>query len=261
MSIENLDIFDISSYTFPFTQEDLRKVVDNAVIIGYYGCPYDNLINTINQIMRSDSFEVTKNVDVFYQDANRPDSASEVVFAIEGQKTYGDIYTGMIKNGSISFTTYSENFKDTLRRMKIAAYKKFLWNSFNLNKWLTNHSIELPSDYSNELYADFDIFKNIILNGNDYKSYIACCDEKEIIAFEKGLRNALVKHLKKHFIEFMKHIGKLNKDQERFVLDNPVIKQIYVVNTIAQRVKKDWPALKFIPITKKNFDIISLWGE
>lgn len=261
--IQNKDIFNINKSVLPFTREELGNSINKSVVKGYIPVGYDFLITKLQEISRAPDYQVTLNPTVLYMGSNNPTVRNDVLIEVEGIQLYNEFVNGVISGDEsgtwTSFLSYSETFKDSVKNIKLNAYKKFLWNYHNIDGWTTSNNVSLISSDKNTLISDFNSFTERVLNSDDYISFINNCLDADV---EKAI-NYIIKQgvalLKKHSTELNQHIYNNNRKYEQIKIKNPIITKIYVMSSLAGRCRKDWPKLKIIPLDKKSFETISLW--
>lgn len=263
MMIQNKDTFNINKVTIPFKKSELDNVISRTVINGYVATTYDMLIDTLKNISNATEYAVTLNPNTIFVNSNSPLERVNVLIRVEGIPTYKEFIDSMVQgdeNESWSnFLTYSELFKDEIKRLKVVAYKKFLWNYHNIDAWFSEKNIGIVTDDKNLLLSDFDLFRSRVLESDDYISFIDCClpdDLKNAIGFI--VKNG-GKLLTKYKVELNNHIAEDNKQQESIILKKPIITKIFLQSGAAGMCRKDWPKIKFTVLDKKSFDTIGLW--
>lgn len=261
----NNKIFDIKNPMIPFTKKDLRSVINKNVTVGYVSTNYYNLIETLKNISTAKQIQVTLNVNTIYNQTNNPIDKKDVLIKVEGTQTYQEYINNAVNSDDsseyLNFLTYSVLFKDSIKQLKITMYKKFLWNYHNIDSWFSSNNIGLTSDTKNKLIQDFDYFISNVLNTNDYTSFVNSCSEDDIANASAYLIKCGLELLRKHKTELNTHINTTNKREEQIMLNNPIILQIYMLNSVASQCKKDWPRIKFSILDKKSLDSIALWEE
>ena len=249
----------------PFSKQDLKSIINKNVTVGYVSSSYFNLIETLKMISTAKQLPVTLNVNTIYNSTNNPINKKDVLIKVEGTQTYQEYINNAISADDESeysnFITYSVLFKDSVRQIKLTAYKKFLWNYHNIDTWFNINNIGLTSDTKNKLIQDFDYFTTNVLNTNDFLSFTACCGENDIANASAYLIKAGLELLRKHKTELNLHINTSNKREEQIILNNPIILNIYMLGQAAAQCKKDWPKLKFSVLDKKSLDSIALWED
>lgn len=261
--ITNIEIFNINKVAIPFTKKELENVINQTVTDGYVSTNYDNLVQTLEEISRAKEYPVLINPNEIFTSSNNPLIKNDVLIRVEGMQTYFEFINNVIKGDDdfawTNFITYSEIFKDEVKKIKTLAYKKFLWNYHNIDTWFTENNIGLLSDDKNALTTDFQMFKERVLASGDYESFIACCKTEDIDNAVKYIIHCGCSLLRKYKVELNTHINTDNKRQATVVLKNPIITKIFLQPSVAQRCKKDWPKIKFTTLDKKSFDTIGIW--
>ena len=261
--ITNKDIFNINKVAIPFTKKELENVINQTVTNGYVSTTYDNLIQTLEEIARSKEFPVILNPNEIFKSSNNPLIRDDVLIRVEGMQTYAEFVDNVIQDADgyawTNFMTYSEVFKDDIKKLKTLAYKKFLWNYHNIDTWFSEHNIGLIDDEKNNLVGDFELFKERVLMSDDYETFIECCKTEDVENAVKFVIKNGCALLKKYKVELNNHISIDNKRQTTVMLKNPIITKILLQSSAASRCKKDWPKIKFTTLDKKSFDTIGIW--
>lgn len=263
--IKNIETFNINRVTLPFNKNELESVINKTVTNGYIPVKYDKLIETIQDISSATEYSVTINPSTIYTSSNNPSDRSDCLIKVEGIQTYQEFINTIIKSEDdyewTDFITYSVNFKDEIKRVKEAAYKKYLWNYHNIDSWTEINNVSILTDDKNTLTTDFEFFKERILNTTDYISFVSACLETDISKAIKFMIKNGCEVLKKYKVELNKHIHTNNMRSENIILKNPIILHIYLQPSAASRCRKDWPKIKFTTLDKKTFDTISIWEK
>ena len=263
MMIQNKDTFNINKVTIPFSKAELERVISRTVINGYIATTYDMLIDTLKSISVAQEYAVTLNPNTIYLNSNSPLEKTNVLIRVEGIPTYKEFIDSMVQGNETeswsNFLTYSELFKDEIKRLKVVAYKKFLWNYHNIDAWFTEKNIGLVTSDKNVILSDFDVFKSRVLETDDYMSFIDCCLPDDISNAVGFIIKNGGKLLAKYKVELNNHISDNNKIQETIILKHPIITKIFLQSSVAGMCRKDWPKIKFTVLDKKSFDTIGLW--
>ena len=261
--IKNKDIFNINKVAIPFTRNELSSVINQMVTNGYVSTTYDNLIETLEDIARATEYPVVINPSEIFTSSNNPLIRNDVLIRVEGMQTYAEFVNNVIQGdeeGSwTNFITYSELFKDEIKKLKCTAYKKFLWNYHNIDTWFNEKNVALLDDDKNMLSLDFPTFKERILMTDDYISFIECCKVEDIDRAVKYMVKNGCMLLQKYKVELNNHISNDNKRQVSVNLKNPIVTKIFLQQSAAARCKKDWPKIKFTTLDKKSFDSSGIW--
>lgn len=261
----NSKVFDIKNPMIPFTKKDLKSIINKNITVGYISTNYYNLIETIKNIQTSKTIPVTLNVNTIYNSTNNPIDKKDVLIKVEGTQTFDEYINNAVNSDEsseyLNFLTYSVLFKDSIKQIKLNAYKKYLWNYHNIDSWFNINNIGLTSDTKNKLIQDFDYFNTNVLNTNDYLTFINACSETDLASAATYLIKAGTELLHKHKTELNIHINTSNKREEQIILNNPIILQIYMLSNVASQCKKDWPRLKFSVLDKRSLDSIALWED
>lgn len=261
--ITNKEIFNINKVAIPFTKKELESVINQTVTNGYVSTTYEMLIQTLDEISRAKEFPVILNPNEIFKSSNNPLIRDDVLIRVEGMQTYSEFIDNVIQDDEdttwTNFMTYSELFKDEIKKVKTLAYKKFLWNYHNVDTWFSENDIGLIDDDKNTLVGDFTTFKERVLLTDDFKSFIDSCKTEDVEnAIKFIIKNGCIL-LKKYKVELNNHISTDNKRQPLVMLKNPIITKIFLQSSAASRCKKDWPKLKFTTLDKKSFDTIGIW--
>lgn len=261
--ITNKTVFNINRVAIPFSKKELESVINQNVVNGYISTTYDNLIQTLEDISRSKEYPVILNPNEIFTSSNNPLIRNDVLIRVEGLQSYSEFINNVIRDGEdgywTDFMTYSELFKDEIKKVKLLAYKKFLWNYHNIDEWFTTKNIGLIDDDKNMLVTDFQTFKKRVLLTDDYKSFIDACKTEDISNAVKYIIKKGCEVLRKYKVELNNHIAIDNKRQTNIILKNPIITKIFLQSSAASRCKKDWPRIKFTTLDKKSFDTIGIW--
>lgn len=261
--ITNKDIFNINKVAIPFTKKELESVINQTVTNGYVSTTYENLIQTLQDISRSTEYPVILNPNEIFTSSNNPLIRDDVLIRVEGMQTYAEFINNVIQDADsyawTNFMTYSEVFKDDIKKVKTLAYKKFLWNYHNIDTWFSENNIGLIDDDKNNLVNDFALFKERVLLTSDFETFIQCCKAEDVENAVKYIIKNGCALLKKYKVELNNHINTDNKRQTTIILRNPIITKIFLQSSAASRCKKDWPKIKFTTLDKKSFDTIGIW--
>ena len=261
--IKNKDIFNINKVAIPFTKNELSSVIHQTVTNGYVSTTYDNLIQTLNDIARATEYPVIVNPNEIFTSSNNPLMRNDVLIRVEGMQTYAEFVNNVIKDdedGSwTNFITYTEIFKDEIKKLKCITYKKFLWNYHNIDTWFTQKNIGLIDDDKNTLTYDFATFKERVMDTDDYMAFIDCCNSEDVSRAINFMVKKGCELLKKYKVELNNHISTDNKRQLTVNLKNPIVTKIFLQSSAASRCRKDWPRIKFTVLDKKSFDTIGIW--
>ena len=263
--IQNKDIFNVSKVSIPFSKKELETVISKSVISGYVVTRYEHLVETLKDISTAQEYQVTLNPDMIFMNSNNPMERANAMIQVEGTQTYREFVDNVVHGAEDSawtnFVTYSELFKDEIRNIKVAAYKKFLWNYENVDSWFTQKNIGLVTDDKNLLLSNFDIFRERVLMSDDYISFLDCCSEENIRSATAYIIKNGCALLTKHKVELNNHIAQDNKNQQFIVLKHPIITKIFLQSGVAGACRKDWPKIKFTVLDKKSFETIGLWDN
>lgn len=262
---QNKDTFNINKVAIPLNRSELETVINKTVTVGYIPVNYDRLIETIKSISSATEYSVTVNPNIIYTKSNHPNERADCLIKVEGMQTYQEFMNTIVRADDnyewSNFITYSVNFKDEIKRMKEVAYRKYLWNYHNIDSWVTSKNVSILSDDKNMLTTNFDMFKERVLNSDDFIGFIDACldtDVNHAISF-------MVKHgceiLRKYKVELNNHIRTNNMREENLILKNPIILKIFMQPSAASRCRKDWPKIRFTTLDKKTFDTIGVWEK
>lgn len=257
------EIFNVNSTALPLKKEELSSVINKSTMIGYYPCAYNNLISTLKTISSAKELSVSLNPLWLYNNTNNPLSACECIIQVEGMQTFDEFVNKIVQNEEdntwTDFTTYSPLFRGEIKDVKLAAYKKFLWNYDNIENWIRDKHVAILGNKKNEIVSSFEAFTAEILNTNDYQSFIKSCNSDDIEKAISWMVKQGISKLTKYSNELTRHISNNNKREDNVLLKNPLIVKIFLLNHVANACRKEYPKIRFATLDKKNFDSISLW--
>lgn len=257
------EIFNIQKTTLPLSKKELENVLSKSIFTGYVQCPYNVLVQTLKEISTANSYAVTINPEIMYNNSNNPFTKAECIIQVEGTRYYEEFINRVISNEDskewTDFVTYSETFKDELRVLKCQIISKYLWNRMNLNNWFEEKSVSLLGDAKEAIATDWETFKKKVLMTSDLYGFIDSCGEADLQNATKALSKNLCNKLVKYKPELMHHIINNSKREEIITVKNPIIKRIFIISNYARQCEKEWPVIKFTTLDKRTFDSLSMW--
>lgn len=259
------EIFNIQKTTLPVTKKDFEQLLSKQVFMGYVQCEYNRIIDTIKDICKAETYQVTVSPETLYNDGNNPFHKAEVMIQVEGIRDFSEFIDGVISSQDeiewTDFITYSETFKDEIRNLKSKVIRNILWNQSNLNRWFEEKHIALLQSDKDALVTDWEKFKEKVLLTTDLYDFINCCDEVELKKSYRVLVKNLMKCLDRYRPELNLHIDRKTKKEPRISVRHPIVNKIFIVSQYAKQCQKDWPKLRFISLDKRSFDSLSLWED
>lgn len=258
-------IYNVNKTTLPMSKEVLLDCINNSPIFGYIHCQYNEIVSKIAEINSASEILVTKNPQEIYNATmNNVEAVPEVVFKVEGQKSSNDAYADVVLRSNDNYTwtdfsTYSKEFREEILYIKELCFKKFLWNYANIHNWFLSGNIQLDTATEYRLTNDWKLFKDEVANTPDLDSFIACCEEEEKRKFVNTLINNAKRVILKYRVEFMRHVETNDRKEQKITLTNPIINKIIVTSNKYNQCKKEFPMLRVVSISQRNFNLIGIF--
>lgn len=256
-------IYNISRTTLPMDKETLESCIVLGPTFGYVHCSYDDLVHTVDTINIAKELTVTRNANKIFDLATDIESTPEVIFKVEGIRTNSDSFTDTVLSTNeletwTDFSTYSNEFKEDIRRLKELCFKKLLWTYENIHGWFLENNIQLGTSIEYGLASDWEKFKADVALTEDLESFVAACREEDKQKYVTALIRNGKKVLEKHKVEYMLHVTENDNVESEIVLRNPIINRIFVVSSKAPQCKKEFPGLRVTSISQRNFGLIGI---
>lgn len=257
------EIFNIQKTTLPISAKELSGVLSQKSFMGFVQCPYNRLIDTLEEISKADTYKVSINPNQMYHNGANPFHQADCVIQVEGLRSFDEFVNKVVAQEDTKewtdFITYSETFKDEIRILKSQIIHKYLWNIQNINNWFDDARIALPTSRKEEIAQNWESFKQSVLLSSDLYSFIDSCDEGSLKRATESLARCTIKKLQKYRPELDKHVNNNTKREIDITVKNPIINRIFIVSNFANQCEKDWPSIKFTKLDRRSMDAISLW--
>jgi len=257
------EIFNIQKTTLPINAKELSGVLSKKSFMGFVQCPYTRLIDTLEDICKADTYQVSINPNAMYQNGANPFHQADCVIQVEGLRSFDEFVNKVVTTEDAKewtdFITYSETFKDEVRVLKTQVIHKYLWNVQNINNWFETTGTALPTVRRNELISSWEEFKKSVLLSSDLYGFIDACDEGSLQQAVKSLNKNIIAKLQKYRPELDRHVENNTKRETNITIKNPIVNRIFIVSNYANQCQKDWPSIKFTRLDRHSMDAISLW--
>lgn len=254
------DVFNCNSTVLPFTADQLNAIVKSTVSCGFVFCNYSELLTTLTDINRSDTYEVTLNTDEIIKNNTDPTKNYNVVIQVEGSRK-NNVYDAHIQadeTGSFcSFDTYSSEFKSELFDLKRALAKKYLCTYDAINNWAIEEGVKIAEDTLNSICNNFDLFDKYIMSTKDLDSFVENLPSDTVKQYINALNVNCTKILKKYKNEVLAHLKNITKLETKITLHKPIIVKIFALSGAATACKRDWPTIPVVSLDRRAFDSLN----
>jgi hypothetical protein len=248
----NYEIYDINDTSLLVGKTDLSQIVTKIEYQkGFFLCNHNELYTNISNIARANSEEFIKNGETLFNMITRHDELDTVILA-EGEDSNLDSYFQRVNRDEVmKFDSYSSYLREEIYQIKIKLWTEVLYSSFNLNNWYRTYNMTMPE-------YNIDQFLDNIVKTKDFASYLDTLDENILDLYGSKMRELSKILINKYRSEIIEHYNNIVLSNEKIILVNPIILDIYMSYSYVREFNKTFPNINVKGIAKKSLSLLGI---
>lgn len=246
------EIYDIKDTSVLVEETVLKNLISRVSYIkGFKVCSHTDIVTNVDAINRSANMSFVKNSETLFQLLN-DHGEYDTVILVEGEQNDNTMYFERVYKDSImKFDSYSEYAIEELKNIKYELWTTILYKQEYLDNWIKINNLSFKE-------MSYTKFEEYVMNSKDYESYIDSLDIEVLEEYQLELKNRIGIFLKKYQDEIITHYRRIIEECEEIDLKNPVISNIYMLNSFVRDTNKLFPRLKIVSINKKNLSLLGV---
>ena len=248
----NYEIYDINDTSILVAKNDLSQIVTKIEYQkGFFLCNHAELYTNISNIARANSEEFIKNGETLFDTISRHDELDTVI-VVEGEDSNLDSYFQRVNRDEVmKFDSYSSYLREEIYQIKLSLWADVLYSSFNLNNWYRTYNMSMPE-------YNIDKFIENIAKTKDFSSYIDTLDEDVLESFSSKMKELSKNLINTYRSEIIEHYNNIVLENEKIVLVNPIILDIYMSYSYVREFNKTFPNITVKGISKKSLSLLGV---